>query len=72
MNATSRSEANGLVASPASGPALEASGLVAGYGAMTVLRALDLAVAPGEIVGVLGANGMGKTTLMKALAGLVP
>ncbi|RYY68164.1 MAG: ABC transporter ATP-binding protein, partial [Comamonadaceae bacterium] len=70
------SEAAGLAATAGTATvtrhALEASGLVAGYGAMTVLRALDLAVAPGEIVGVLGANGMGKTTLMKALAGLVP
>ncbi|HET6599247.1 MAG TPA: ABC transporter ATP-binding protein, partial [Burkholderiaceae bacterium] len=38
---------------------------------MTVLRDLGLTVGAGEIVGVLGANGMGKTTLMKTLAGLV-
>lgn len=52
-------------------PALEVQSLSAGYGAMTVLRDLSLCVAPGEIVGVLGANGMGKTTLMKTLMGLL-
>ncbi|MEO6032486.1 MAG: ABC transporter ATP-binding protein, partial [Burkholderiaceae bacterium] len=52
-------------------PALEVRDLVSGYGAMTVLRDLGLRVGANEIVGVLGANGMGKTTLMKTLAGLV-
>jgi amidase len=52
--------------------ALEASGVQAGYGAMTVLRGLSLHIGKGEIVGVLGANGMGKSTLMKALAGVIP
>lgn len=52
--------------------ALRVDALTAGYGGMTVLRALSLRVGAGEIVGVLGANGMGKSTLMKALAGLLP
>jgi len=51
--------------------ALRVDGLSAGYAAMTVLRALSLHVDAGEIVGVLGANGMGKSTLMKTLAGLL-
>ncbi len=51
--------------------ALEVHNLSAGYGSMTVLRQLNLTVQPGEIVGVLGANGMGKTTLMKTLMGLL-
>ncbi|MDV7393702.1 ATP-binding cassette domain-containing protein, partial [Arthrospira platensis SPKY1] len=53
-------------------PALEVTGLQAGYGAMRVLHDLSLQVQRGEIVGVLGANGMGKSTLMKTLAGVIP
>ena len=50
---------------------LEVSGLRAGYGATEVLRGIDLAVREGEIVAVLGANGVGKTTLNKVLSGIV-
>ena len=53
-------------------PMLEVRGLRAGYGAMEVLRGLEMAVAAGEIVAVLGANGVGKTTLNKVLSGVVP
>ena len=52
-------------------PLLAVSGLVAGYGATQVLRGIDLIVEAGEIVAVLGANGVGKTTLNKALSGVV-
>ncbi|TPG44796.1 ABC transporter ATP-binding protein [Roseomonas nepalensis] len=51
---------------------LEVRGLRAGYGAVEVLRGLDMAVAGGEIVAVLGANGVGKTTLNKVLSGVLP
>lgn len=50
-------------------PAIEAARLSAGYGRVTVVRELDLAVSPGEIVALLGRNGAGKTTTLLALAG---
>ncbi len=48
---------------------LEANGLCAGYGAIPVLRDITLSIAPGESVGILGHNGMGKTTLLRTLIG---
>lgn len=44
----------------------------AGYGAIDVVRGVSLTVAGGEIVALLGANGIGKTTLNNALSGLIP
>jgi branched-chain amino acid transport system ATP-binding protein len=52
-------------------PLLTVRGLVAGYGGTAILRGVDLAVGKGEVVAVLGANGVGKTTLNKALSGVV-
>ncbi len=46
--------------------------LRAGYGGKPVLQGLDLEVREGEIVAVIGRNGVGKSTLMKSLIGLVP
>ena len=51
---------------------LEVKALRAGYGRVPVLHGVDFEVAEGEIVGVLGHNGMGKTTLLKAIMGIVP
>jgi urea transport system ATP-binding protein len=48
------------------------SDLHVAYGQSEVLHGLDIAVAPNEIVAVMGRNGMGKTTLMKSLMGIVP
>ncbi|MFT8243707.1 ABC transporter ATP-binding protein [Roseomonas sp. BN140053] len=53
-------------------PILEARGVQAGYGEGLVLRGIDLAVRPGETIGLMGRNGMGKTTLIRALLGLLP
>jgi len=51
---------------------LQVSELRTGYGAGDVLQGVDLEIQPGEIVAVLGRNGVGKTTLMKALIGILP
>jgi urea ABC transporter ATP-binding protein UrtE len=51
---------------------LDVSGLCAGYGQIPILTGIDLAVSSGGFVGVLGHNGMGKTTLLKALMGYLP
>ena len=53
-------------------PILQATGLHAHYGASHILRGVDLSVQPGEAVGLWGRNGMGKTTLIRTLMGLVP
>jgi len=51
---------------------LSVSELRVAYGESEVLHGLDFTVAPNEIVAIMGRNGMGKTTLMKALMGIVP
>src|SRR5258708_17927978 len=42
------------------------------YGQREVLHGLNVSVAPNEIVAIMGRNGMGKTTLMKSLMGILP
>jgi len=51
---------------------LSVSGLEAGYGDQQVLFGFDLAVGSGEVASLLGRNGMGKTTSVRALMGLIP
>jgi branched-chain amino acid transport system ATP-binding protein len=51
---------------------LEVRGLRSGYGGATVIDGIDLDVAAGEFVVVIGPNGHGKTTLLKAISGLLP
>ncbi|MFG1228568.1 branched-chain amino acid ABC transporter ATP-binding protein/permease [Xanthobacter autotrophicus DSM 597] len=59
--------------SPASAaPLLKVEGIFAGYGGGTVLDGLDLVVQPGEVVALLGRNGVGKTTSLRAITGVLP
>ncbi|MEO1495058.1 MAG: urea ABC transporter ATP-binding subunit UrtE [Pseudomonadota bacterium] len=51
---------------------LHVSNLRAAYGQSEILHGLELDVKPAEIVAIMGRNGMGKTTLMKTLMGIVP
>jgi branched-chain amino acid transport system ATP-binding protein len=50
---------------------LEVAGLEAGYGRAQVLFGVDLCLAPGETLALMGRNGMGKTTTVRALMGLL-
>jgi branched-chain amino acid transport system ATP-binding protein len=51
---------------------LEARKLSASYGTSLVLQDIQIAIHSGEVVGLMGRNGMGKTTLIRALLGLLP
>jgi urea ABC transporter ATP-binding protein UrtE len=53
-------------------PVLSTSEIVAGYTTANVLRGVSIHVDRGEIVAVVGRNGVGKTTLMRSLIGLLP
>ncbi len=52
--------------------AMQVDGVRAGYGPVDVVRGVDLQVKEGEVVALLGRNGMGKSTLLKALMGVLP
>jgi ABC-type branched-subunit amino acid transport system ATPase component/ABC-type branched-subunit amino acid transport system permease subunit len=56
----------------ATAPLLRVEGVRAGYGGSTVLDGLDLTVQPGEVVALLGRNGVGKTTSLRAITGTLP
>jgi branched-chain amino acid transport system ATP-binding protein len=60
-----------MTRSPSAPAILEVRGLTAGYGGAPVLHQVDLTVPTGSITAVLGANGAGKTTMLRALSGLV-
>ena len=50
---------------------LEVSGIKAGYGSMAVLQGVDMQIGPGEIIALLGSNGVGKTTLNNVISGFI-
>ena len=50
---------------------LEVDNVTAGYGPITVLREVSMQVGSGQVLGVLGRNGMGKSTLIRCLSGLI-
>lgn len=52
-------------------PAIDVSGLAAGYGGVPVLHGISLEVRPAQVVALLGANGAGKTTTLMSIAGAV-
>ncbi|HVW30954.1 MAG TPA: ATP-binding cassette domain-containing protein, partial [Acidimicrobiia bacterium] len=56
----------------AGAPVLSLRGLTASYGSLQVLFGVDLDVAEGEVVALLGTNGAGKSTVLRAVAGLLP
>jgi branched-chain amino acid transport system ATP-binding protein len=51
---------------------LDVQGLRTGYGRIPILNGIGFSVREGEFIGILGHNGMGKTTLLKALMGFLP
>ena len=57
---------------PDATPALAVEGLQAWYGESHVLHGVSFAIAPGEVVVLLGRNGAGKTTTLKSIMGMVP
>ena len=66
-----------MIVSPTSSPPIErpllgVRGLRTAYAASPVLFGIDLQIGMGEVVGLLGRNGMGKTTLVRAIMGLTP
>ncbi len=52
--------------------ALELTDVRAGYGRIEILRGLSMRVPPGSVVALLGANGVGKTTTLRAISGTLP
>ncbi|HYJ98068.1 MAG TPA: ATP-binding cassette domain-containing protein, partial [Burkholderiaceae bacterium] len=70
--ATRDADADAPAESPRSDVVLDVSGLRAGYGHVPVLHGIDFQLREGEAVGIVGHNGVGKTTFLKALLGLVP
>ncbi len=53
------------------GPLIEVRGLNKNFGSIPALAGVDLELAGGQVIGLLGENGCGKTTLLKVLAGVM-
>lgn len=68
---TAATRESSATAPGAAEPVLEVEGLSAGYGRLTVLHDVSLALRQGEIVSLLGPNGAGKSTLLLSISGLV-
>jgi len=66
--ATARTEA----VDPTRAPMLELRGVAISYGGIRAVKGIDLEVAHGELVCLIGANGAGKTTTLKGICGLLP
>lgn len=71
MDSTMRTETNCETPTPPGPPAIEFTGVSAGFGRKPVLRGLDLMVGKGEVFALLGANGAGKTTTINILTTLL-
>src|SRR5262249_4317748 len=65
-------DGRGVVVNQRDGSLLECRSLAAGYGALAVVRDVDLRVDPGEVVALIGPNGAGKTTTLLTIAGELP
>ena len=52
-------------------PLLDVAGLRISYGRIEAVRGVDIRVGQGEFVGIIGSNGAGKSSLLRALAGVV-
>ena len=57
---------------PSDGPMLEVTDMVVNYGRIQALHGISLRVGAGRVVTLLGANGAGKSTTMRAMSGLIP
>ena len=64
--------AGGMSVSPQAGPLLKVEGLQVAYGGIVAVKGIALEVHEGELVSLIGANGAGKSTTLKAVTGLQP